>query len=193
METNLLATFEASVVPALTGAASELADAREEKLRDGVALSLPLLLGAIVRKCTAAGGPGDVHRMLTAESIDAGMLDSIDTPLADDGRALATSSLGANLLSSLFGAATDSVNRQVAQRAGLELDEARRLLALLTALMFVFLKRWIEQHDLDAAALTAQLLEQRPVPSSSNTACIAWIDSTALFGGVSRPSRKACM
>jgi hypothetical protein len=118
-----------------------------------VSAALPMLLGALARNSSQAGGAEALTAAL-ARDHDGSVLDDVSGFLS--GGSAATS--GAGILGHLFGARQGAVEQAVGQSAGLDGQSAGQLMAMLAPLVMGALSRGAQQRGgLDASVLAGML------------------------------------
>ena len=160
-----------SVVDQLGGLLGESRDGTQSAL-DGV---LPAILGGMMQTASSPTGAGSLSRM--ADEADGGLLDNIGDLVSNNSGMLLT--LGAPLLSMLFGGKQDGLIATIARSAGIGGGSASTLLKVVAPLIMSLIGKKKKELSLNTDQFKSMLMDQKQAVSA---AMPAEVSQTLKFG-----------
>jgi len=160
-----------SVTDQLGGLLGESRDNTQSAL-DGV---LPAILGGMMQTASSPTGAGSISRM--ADEADGGLLDNIGDLVSNNSGMLLT--LGAPILTMLFGGKQDGLIATIARIAGIGGGSAGTLLKVVAPIVMSLLGKKKKELSLDTDQFSAMLMDQK---QSVAAAMPADVSQTLNFG-----------
>ena len=144
----------------LIGPLTSSLGASEGTVKSAMNAAIPALLGGLMQKASTTQGASELFQLITAPSIDAGVL-SNPQALTNPDSAASLTSLGNNLLSKVFGDRAGQIAESIGSVVGLKASSASSLLAIAASMLFAFLKKQVTAGNLGASGLSDLLLGQK--------------------------------
>jgi OmpA-OmpF porin, OOP family len=160
MAINLLDMLKGAIGNELTGQASKLLGESSSGTQSAIGAILPALLGGMVKQGSSLDGATKLLGLITGSGVNANIMGSLGS-LLGGGNSSAITSLGTQLIGSLFGDKAGGLASAIGTVSGLKSSSATSLLSMLAPVVFGFMKNHVGQNNLNASGLMNLLAGQK--------------------------------
>lgn len=164
MDTNLLALARNAIGGDFSKLAGQFLGESPGNTQSALDSLLPTVLGGIARKGATADGAADIMSQVTRSNLDAGLLDNIGGMFGNGGAGVSSlMKAGTNdLVPALFGGKSGALVSALSSASGLKSSSATNLIAMVTPIVLMLIKKLIGERGLSASSLSSLLAGQGP-------------------------------